>query len=223
MMIVCLVTDRRRLGAAIGARPEDWIDALEEQVTAAARAGVDFIQVREPDLETRDLATLVRTLLRATEGTSARILVNDRVDVALATKAAGAHLKEASFSPDEVRRIVPPGFIIGCSVHGPAGAAARRSADYLIAGTVQPTVSKRPADYLEWEGLKAVVAAAHGTPVLGIGGLDVRSIPLLAGSCAAGLAAIGAFIPPAGQQLRPYVQKRVEDMRFAFDSTRPGR
>lgn len=222
-MMLCLVTDRRRLGTAIGARPEDWIDALVEQVAAAARAGVDFIQVREPDLEARDLATLVRTLLRAGEGTSARILVNDRVDVALATKAAGAHLKEASFSPGEVRRIVPHGFIIGCSVHEPAGASARCSADYLIAGTVRPTVSKRPADYLEWEGLKAVVDAAHGTPVLGIGGLDVRSIPVLAASCAAGLAAIGAFIPPAGQPLRPWVQKRVEDMRFAFDSTRPGR
>jgi thiamine-phosphate pyrophosphorylase len=222
-MMVCLVTDRRRLGAAIGARPADWIDALEAQVTAAARAGVDFIQVREADLEARELAGLVRTLLRACQGTPARILVNDRVDVALATKAAGVHLKELSFPPDEVRRIVPPGFVIGCSVHEPAGAAARRSADYLIAGTVQPTVSKRPADYLEWEGLKAVVDAARGTPVLGIGGLDVRSIPFLAGSCAAGLAAVGAFIPAAGQELPRFLQKRVADMRFAFDSTRRDR
>ena len=50
-MMICLVTDRRRLGAAIGARPADWIDALRAAGRAAARAGVDFVQIREPDLE----------------------------------------------------------------------------------------------------------------------------------------------------------------------------
>ncbi len=50
-MILCLVTDRRRLGAAMGARPDDWLDLLREQVTAAVSAGIDLIQVREPDLE----------------------------------------------------------------------------------------------------------------------------------------------------------------------------
>lgn len=219
-MIVCLVTDRRRLGAAIGARPDQWFGALETQVAAAARAGVDFIQVREPDLEARDLAALVRRLIGACGGTAARLIVNDRLDVALAAGAAGVHLKEQSFGPGEVKRIAPPGFLVGCSVHSVASTVARRDADYFIAGTVQPTVSKRPADYLEWDGLKAVVEAARGTPVLGIGGLDVRSIPLVAKSCAQGLAAVGAFIPAAGQDLPSYVQKCVDEMRFAFDSTR---
>jgi len=217
-MILCLVTDRRRLGAAIGARATDWIDALHEQVSAASRAGVDFIQVREPDLETRALTALVRSLLRSAGETPTKILVNDRLDVALATGASGVQLKEQSLLPAQARRIAPAGFTIGCSVHGPVAVTARRAADFFIAGTVLPTVSKPRADYLDWEGLAAVVNAAGGRPVLGIGGMDIRSIPLLAASCAAGLAAIGAFIPGPGDVLSEFVQKRVMDLRFGFDS-----
>jgi thiamine monophosphate synthase len=88
----------------------------------------------------------------------------------------------------------------------------------LIAGTVMPTVSKQPADYLEWKGLEKVIGAAQGTPVLGIGGLDLSSIPMLVASGAAGLAAVGAFIPTLGQGPAEFVQKRVLDLRFAFDS-----
>jgi len=219
-MILCLVTDRRRLGAAIGARPGDLIDALEAQVEAAARAGIELVQIREPDLEASELIALVRSITSKCRDTAAKILVNDRLDVALAANAAGVHLKESSFPPDEARRLAPPGFIIGGSVHTPLTAAARRSANFLIAGTVMPTVSKPTADYLEWKGLEKVIVAAHGTPVLGIGGLDLPSIPMLAASGAAGLAAVGAFIPTVGQGLAEFVQKRVIDMRFAFDSAR---
>lgn len=219
-MILCLVTDRRRLGAAIGARPWEFIDAVEAQVVTAARAGIDVVQIRESDLDAAPLVALVRSITRMCRGTAAKILVNDRIDVALAAGAAGVHLKESSFSPAEARRLAPRGFIIGGSVHTPVTAAARRSADFLIAGTVMPTVSKQPADYLEWKGLEKVIVAAHGTPVLGIGGLDLSSIPMLAASGAAGLAAVGAFIPTGAEGLAEFVQKRVIDMRFAFDSAR---
>ena len=107
-MIICLVTDRRRLGAAIGARPDELIDALEAQVVAAARAGVDFVQIREPDLEAAALTALVRSITFKCRDTPAKILVNDRFDVALAADAAGVQLKESSFSPDEARRLAPP-------------------------------------------------------------------------------------------------------------------
>lgn len=219
-MILCLVTDRRRLGAAIGARPDEFIDALETQVMAAVRAGIDYVQIREPDLDAATLTALVRSITYKSRDSSAQILVNDRFDVALAAGAAGVQLKELSFLPDQARRFAPPGFVIGCSVHTPVTAAARRSADFLIAGTVMPTVSKQSADYLEWKGLEKVIGAARGTPVLGIGGLDLPSIPMLAASGAAGLAAVGAFIPTVGQAPMEFVQKRVIDMRFAFDSAR---
>ena len=217
-MILCLVTDRRRLGAAMGAPPADWLDALREQVTAAAGAGVDLIQVREPDLEAGELTALVRDLMRRVVGTASRLLVNDRVDVAIAAGASGVHLKEQSVLPDVVRRITPPGFVIGCSVHTTAAVAARKSADFLIAGTVLPTASKRAVDYLDQAGLEAIVRAAAKQPVLGIGGLDISSASLLAASCAAGMAAVGAFIPDGGEGVSEFVQKRVNGLRLAFDS-----
>ena len=217
-MILCLVTDRRRLGAAIGVPEGDWVDALHQQVHAAAEAGVDYIQVREPDLEARELTELVRSLMRRVAASPTKILVNDRLDVALATRAAGVHLKEHSMLPDAVRRVSPPGFVISCAVHGIAAVDARKSADLLIAGTVLPTVSKPAVDYLDREGLSKVVEAAAGQPVLGIGGLDLPSIPLLASTCAAGMAAIGAFIPAAGEDVNEFVQYRVNALRLAFDS-----
>ena len=217
-MILCLVTDRRRLGAAIGAPPGDWMEALGEQVTAAANAGVDFVQVREPDLEAADLVALVSDLLRRVGGTPTRVLVNDRLDVALAAHADGVHLKEASMLPHQVRRLSPAGFVISCAVHTTALAGARNAADLLIAGTVLPTASKPAVDYLNRVGLEAIVKVAGTQPVLGIGGLDISSMPLLAASGAAGIAAVGAFIPSAGDDVTEFVQKRVNGLRLAFDS-----
>lgn len=218
-MILCLVTDRRRLGGALGLPESGWVDALHHQVESACRAGIDYIQVREPDIEAGPLVDLVRSLMRVVSGAS-RILVNDRLDVALAAKAHGVHLKEHSILPSEVRGISPPGFIIGCSIHELSSIAARKSADFLIAGTVLPTASKRVVDYLDQEGLKKVVEAAAGQPVLGIGGLDLSAIPMLASTRASGLAAIGAFIPAAGDDVADFVQNRVSAMRKAFDSAR---
>jgi thiamine-phosphate pyrophosphorylase len=218
-MKLCLVTDRRRLGEAAGARPEEYRDLLVEQVTAAARADVDYIQLREPDLEARDLASLVRALLPATRQGRSKLLVNDRLDVALATGADGVHLKEQGIAPEQVRRIAPEGFLIGCSVHTTAAAGARKAADFLIAGTVLSTASKQAPDYLNEEGLRLIVRAADAQPVLGIGGLDVSSAPMVRSSGAAGLAAIGAFIPTGGKSVSEFVQKRVRDLRFALDPT----
>lgn len=219
-MTLCLVTDRRRLCAAAGADPDRALDLLEAQIVAACRAGVDLVQIREADLDAGVLTAFVRSIAVSCREWTTKILVNDRLDVALAAKAGGVHLKETSIPVDLARRLAPPGFVIGRSVHTPLTAAAQRSADFLIAGTVLPTVSKDAADYLEWEGLERVVAAARGTPVLGIGGLDIRSIPMLVATGAAGLAAVGTFIPTAGQDLSEFVQKRVIAMRFAFDSAR---
>jgi thiamine-phosphate diphosphorylase len=221
-MVICLVTDRRRLGAAVGARPGDYLGVLAEQVAAAAGAGIDLVQIREPDLDARTLTTFVRSIVGHLRGTATRLLVNDRLDVALAAGAAGVHLKESSFAPELVRALAPHPFVVACAVHTPLTATARSSADFIIAGTVLPTVSKVRADDLGWKGLRELVGAANGTPVLGIGGLGIATIPELVRAGAAGLAAIGAFIPGDGDTgLKEFVKKRVIDMRFAFDSAKP--
>lgn len=217
-MILCLVTDRRRLGAAVGAPESEWLDVLREQVTAAARAGVEFIQVRESDLDAAALVVLVRDLMRRIEGSPTRLLVNERADVAIAAAASGVHLKERSVLPDHVRRIAPAGFLVSCAVHTATAAAARNSADLLIAGTVLPTASKPAVDYLNKAGLEVIVEAAAHRPVIGIGGLDISSMPLLVESGAAGMAAVGAFVPRAGDDVSEFVQNRVDGLRLAFDS-----
>jgi thiamine-phosphate diphosphorylase len=169
-MMLCLVTDRRRLGAALGLESGAWTEALQVQVVAAAEAGIDLVQVREPDLEAGALVSLVRALAGSIRHTSTRLLVNDRLDVALAAGAAGVHLKEQSFPVAAVRAATAPGFVVGRSVHDAAGAERSGNADYLIAGTVLPTVSKPSATGLGWAGLSRVVTAAAGRPVLASAG-----------------------------------------------------
>ena len=195
----------------------DWNNLLVEQVAAASRAGIEYVQIREADLDARDLTRLVGRCLEAADGTTTRILVNDRLDVAIAS-GAGVQLKERSLRPVDARRIVGAGFLIGASVHTTTGVETRKGADLLIAGTVRPTASKPGVEYLDEDGLRAIVRVADGLPVLGIGGLNVESVPLLKASGAAGLAAVGAFIPGAHEELRTFVQNRVSDLRFAFDS-----
>lgn len=217
-MMLCLVTDRRRLGAALGLEAGAHIEVLRAQLMAAAAAGVDLIQVREPDLEAGALVQLVRSIVSDLEETSTKVLVNDRLDVAWAAGAAGVHLKERAFPVKAARAASAPGFLIGRSVHGETPQALSGEADYLIAGTVLPTVSKPSVVCLGWEGLSRIVKASAGRPVLAIGGIDLPSIPLVAASGAAGLAAIGAFIPGPGEDLAEFVQKRVISMRLGFDS-----
>jgi thiamine-phosphate pyrophosphorylase len=171
--------------------------SLVAQVRCAIEAGIDVVQVRERDLESGALAALVSELVAlaaAIPGSATRILVNDRLDVALAAGAAGVHLRSDSMSPAAVRSMVPAGFVIGCSVHSPAEAAAiGAGADYLIAGTVWASDSKAGGHpVLGTGGLAAVVAAAR-VPVLAIGGVTVDRVGEVAAAGAAGIAAIGLF------------------------------
>ena len=192
---ICLVTDRRRLA------PRDTqLDAscrcLVAQAHHAADAGIDIIQVRERDLEAAALASLVADLLAVTSGTATRVVVNDRLDIALACAADGVHLRGDSIAVEAARRLAPPGFLIGRSVHSVADAAQTVGADYVIAGTVFPSASKRAAQtLLGLDGLRAIVAGV-GVPVLAIGGINEDRVEAVAAAGAGGVAAIGVFMTP---------------------------
>jgi thiamine-phosphate diphosphorylase len=189
---VCLVTDRRRLVGA-EAPPGEARRRLIEQVRDAVAAGVDLIQVRERDLASVDLAALVTDLVAVAHGSATRVVVNDRLDVALACGAHGVHLRADSIAPATARRLVPRGFLIGRSVHTPREATDAIGADYLIAGAVFETISK-PATtpWLGLDGLRAVVQAVD-VPVLAIGGVTIDRFDDIAAAGAAGIAAIGLF------------------------------
>jgi len=191
-VICCLVTDRRRLCAGAGSWAAER-QAIIEQAQAAARAGLDFIQVRERDLEAAALASLVEAVVAAVRGSRTRVLVNDRIDIALACGADGVHLRGDSIPATAVRRVAPPGFVISRAVHAAAEAPAP-DADFLIAGTVFRTRSKDDAvPLLGLEGLAKIVAAAR-VPVLAIGGVTRERVADVLRTGAAGVAAIGMFI-----------------------------
>ena len=219
--MICLVTDRRRLAAA-GATPAAMRACLAAQVRHAVDAGIDLIHVRERDLEAGALAALVTELLALTVGTSTRLLVNDRLDVALACEADGVHLRGDSIPIDAARRLAPPGFLIGRSVHGVDEAAAATAADYLVAGTVFPSASKpRPGPMLGIGGLRAIVMAA-GRPVLAIGGMAGARLGEAAAAGAAGIAAIGLFQashpdPEPGGCRAAELRQTVKNARSWFD------
>jgi len=183
--MICLVTDRRRL-------PDG---DLAGQVRDAVDLGIDLVHVRERDLEAGALAALVAALLGITTGTSTRLVVNDRLDVALACGADGVQLRGDSIPVAAARRLAPAGFLIGRSVHGVSEAIAAADADYLVAGTVFPSASKAAGTpLLGVEGLRAIVRAVD-RPVLAIGGVSAARIGEVADTGAAGFAAIDLFLP----------------------------
>lgn len=193
-MILHLVTDRRRLAGA-GADAAAQRRCLLNQVGFAVEAGIDVLQIRERDLEAGLLFELTSEAVGIARGSRTRIVVNDRLDVAMAAGADGVHLREDSIGADAARRIAPGGFLIGRSAHTAEDAAyLDRSVDYLLAGTVWPTASKPPSHpVLGLEGLAALVRQAK-VPVLAIGGVTLDRVQSVAAAGAAGVAAIGLFI-----------------------------
>lgn len=182
------VTDRRRFGLSI--------DELVARAAAAVRAGVDVIQVRERDLPDRELAAAVRRIVAAADGTTTRVLVNDRADIAIVAGAAGVHLRGDSAPSPRVRAMAPREFLIGRSVHSltEVEAAASEGSDYLLFGTVFPSAGK--PDGHPVAGLDALrqVCARSTLPVIAIGGMTEARAAEVRDAGAAGFAAVGLFM-----------------------------
>jgi thiamine-phosphate pyrophosphorylase len=188
--ILCYVTDLRAL---------EGTPALHAAIRRAAAAGTDWIQIREKDLEARALVGIVRRAAVETRGTSARLIINERLDVAVATGAAGVHLGETSLPVEDViqwrRSTGRAGFQIGASCHSPesALAAEHNGADYVFFGPVFATPSKiefgRPQGV---ERLREVCGTVR-IPVLAIGGITTVNSGACLAAGAAGVAAIRLF------------------------------
>lgn len=186
--VLCLVTDRRRFGAA-------WETALVDRVRAAANAGVQLIQIRERDLDGGPLMRLVSACIDAVSGTRTRVLVNDRLDVALAARAHGVHLRADSFAANRVRFSTPAGFVIGRSIHSVTEAIASNAdeaLDYLIFGNVFESASKPGRHATGLAELSEVVRITR-LPVLAIGGVTTDRVAAVMAAGAAGVAGITMF------------------------------
>ena len=168
------MTDRRATGG------RDLVDV----VRAALGAGLPAVQLREKDLPGRELFALAEALRTATTRVGALLIVNDRVDVAIAAGADGVHLGGGSMPVAVARRLVGPDALIGVSTHAPGEAPA--DADFAFFGPVWETPGKTavgPARLAE-------AVAATAVPVLAIGGVTPARVPAALAAGAAGVAVI---------------------------------
>jgi len=183
---VYLVTDR----AQSNGRP------LLDVVTAALRGGVGAVQLRERGLGTRALLELAIALRQATRAAGAALLINDRIDVALACDADGVHLPGHSFAVADARALLGPRRLIGVSTHHPdeVAAAAAAGADFAVFGPIFATPSK--ATYGAPQGLDALARArrAAALPLFAIGGVDADTAAAVRDAGADGVAVIRAVL-----------------------------
>jgi len=183
--LITMVTDRRRGALSL--------DALVARVAAAARAGLDLVQIREKDLGDRDLRALTAAVRAAVEGTATRVLVNGRPDVALAAGADGVQLPEAGLPVADVRRVFPS-LTVGASCHSTEAArrAAGEGAHFVLLGPVFESPGKEERA-LGLAGLAAATAAV-AIPVHAIGGVTSSRVTALRRAGARGGAAIRPFL-----------------------------
>ena len=193
--LLCYVTDRRSLAGA----PELVLKLQLEKIEKAAKAGVDWIQIREKDLSGRELAQLTKDAMVRT-GSGTAVLVNERADVACATRARGVHLGERGLPVAEARRLFrerfpKENFIVGVSAHSLNGArqAEQAGADYVIFGPVYATPTKASLGAPQGAQRLEEICQRLKIPVLAIGGITLEN----AGECfaagAGGIAAIRLF------------------------------
>ena len=182
-----LITDKKRCAG-------DLSDAVRRALTG----GVDWVQVREKSAPAVDTYALARRLHDACREAGAGLIVNDRVDIALAMGAEGVHLAKKSLPPEVVRPLLAPGQLLGSSVHSLEEAihAVRAGADYLTFGNVFATDSHPGAPAKGVVVLRTIVEMVH-VPVLAIGGITPENVADVLATGCAGVAVIGAILAAA--------------------------
>lgn len=204
--ILCYVTDRRSLSAAGALDSHASVSALSRRIETIVSAGIDWVQIREKDLSARDLSKLTREAMRLAKAEPTgphgrvRVLVNHRLDVALAERASGVHLGEHSLPAKEAKQFAEAqaadkGFLVGTSCHSLEGAkaTAQDGSSYIFFGPVFATPSK--AAFGAPQGLEqlAEVCGSLSIPVLAIGGICLENAAACFAAGASGIAAIRLF------------------------------
>jgi thiamine-phosphate pyrophosphorylase len=200
-----LVSDRGQTGG----RP------LDDLIAAASHAGLPAVQMRERDLPTRELAALIRAVRTAVTGRSTRVLVNDRVDLALALDADGVHLRANSLPTGRVRTMIGPGHLLGVSTHSleEVRRAQEDGADFVVFGPVYETPSKRIYGMPQGlEGLSQVCKIAR-VPVFAIGGMTPGRVVEVRRAGAHGAAVVSSILsaPDVPAVVREFLQVLHDD------------
>lgn len=174
-----------------------------ELARLAIAGGADTIQFRQKTGSTRELIETARALKKACAEGGVTFLVNDRVDVALASGADGVHLGQSDFPIPLARELLGAGALIGgsASTLDEARQCAADGADYVGFGPVYPTGSKADANPVSGLGALAAVCGSAGVPVIAIGGIGLANLRDVLGAGAYGFAVISAVCcqpDPAG-------------------------
>jgi len=181
-----LVTDRKQTGG------RDLVTVLSQALVA----GVQAIQLREKDLDTIDVYRLGERLLSLTRQAGAVLIVNDRVDVAMALGADGVHLTRKSLPPKDARALVGPEMLLGISCHSLTDVreAIEGGVDFLVLGPIHDTPSKAPYGAPLTPAILKQAREMCPLPILAIGGINATRVPEVVQAGADGVAAISAVL-----------------------------
>ena len=180
-----LVTDRRWLGRR----------SLEEDVEEALMGGATLVQIREKEISSRAYLELARRLKEVTDRYGVPLIVNDRIDIALAVDAGGVHVGPDDLPVSVARRLLGPDKIVGASASSLEEALVfqAQGADYLGVGAVFPTATKKITEKVDLETLARIKAAVR-IPVTAIGGIDAGNAPAVMKTGEDGVAVVSAIL-----------------------------
>ena len=182
---VYLVTDRRNK------TDEEFLNIIEE----AIKGGTTIVQLREKTASTKEFYDLALRVKEITSRYDVPLLINDRIDIALAVDSEGVHIGQDDMPADIAREIIGDDKILGVSASTveEAKKAENDSADYIGSGAVFPTATKDDADSVSKEELKEIVDSID-IPVVAIGGITVENASTLKGSGIAGVSVVSAIM-----------------------------
>jgi thiamine-phosphate pyrophosphorylase len=198
-----LVTDRKLAGAV----------AIEDAVAAAIRGGCTIVQLREKDVSSLEFLELALRVKAVADSFGIPLIINDRVDIALAADASGAHVGPSDLPAREARRLLGPDKILGVSASSAAAAreAEEAGADYLGVGSMFPTSTKPDAKHTPIDAIRDICAGTR-LPVVAIGGVNAKTAPQLDGVGISGFAVVSgilcaAEIEAAARELRSIFER----------------
>lgn len=168
---------------------------LEQAVEDAIEGGCTVVQLREKDCDSKEYYELAKSLKKITDSHGVPLIIDDRVDIALAVDAAGVHVGQSDLPADVVRRILGPGKIIGVTAKNleQAKKAKADGADYLGVGAMYPSTTKTDAIGIGKEMLQQICQEVD-LPVVAIGGITADKVPELKKCGIAGVAVISAIL-----------------------------
>ena len=183
--------------------------SLESAIEESILGGVTIVQLREKDTPSKDFYTVALKVKKVTDKYNVPLIINDRVDIALAVDASGVHVGQEDLSCELVRKLLPKGKIIGVSAHNieEARKAEKDGADYVGCGAVFNTSTKSNVKELGIDKLKGIKESIS-IPVVAIGGINENNIDQLYGSNIDGVAVVSAIIAQEN------IEKASENLNF---------